>query len=237
MTSVPTRRYLIMGVLLLASAVLQIQASLQRWVTARRGLAPGDISIEDHRYDYDLPGVSWEPIGSAAQVYGAGLILLAAGILVLGRVIRGRRWLKVFSIVAIAVPFMLLGVHAVIAGLTGHVTSIGDAGGLLLIINVLGFVGLAVLLGDHTTTTPMEAWVGVFLFGSSLAGYFVASFLIAPVLNGDTSYDTTPWTETVIGAMTAAAGITALLATRSSSARREGGLDVGEPSSVRTPEL
>jgi hypothetical protein len=230
-------RYPVVGLLLLASAALQIQASLQRWVVARAGRPAGDVSIEDHRYDYGMPSGSWEPIGTAAQVHGAGLILLAAGVAAFGWVLpRGRRRLKASSIVAIAVPSLLLGINGVIAGLTGQVTGIGDVTAFLSLVNLLGFVGLAALVSDATTTRRAEAWVGAFLFGSSPVGYFIATFVIAPILHGDTSYATTPWTETVIGTTTAAAGLAALLAALPAPAREEGIARRDVSFSARSPE-
>ena len=60
----------------------------------------------------------------------------------------------------------------------------------------------------------------VFLVGSTGLGYFLAAFWIAPIFAGGVSYDTTPWTETVVAASTAAAGIAMILAARVSAHRR-----------------
>ncbi|MUK00669.1 hypothetical protein GM708_01205 [Vibrio cholerae] len=211
-----TIRLLVVSLLLVASAACQIQASLQRWISARQGLASDDVTIEDHRFDYDFRSESWEPIGSAAQVYGTGMILLALGVLTfghaLGRVGGGSRLLGLLAMLAIAVPFALFGLDAVVAGLSGQTTPISSVTLILTLINLAGFVGLGVLTRTKITMTLPEIWVGVFLFGSSFPGYFIATFFLAPVINGDTSYDTTPWTETVLGATTAAAGIAALIA-------------------------
>ena len=52
----------------------------------------------------------------------------------------------------------------------------------------------------------------VFLLGSTALGYVLAAFLIAPIVAGEASHDTTPWTETVVAASTAAAGVAMILA-------------------------
>jgi hypothetical protein len=50
-----------------------------------------------------------------------------------------------------------------------------------------------------------------FLIGSTGLGWFLASYLVAPLITGG-SHDTAPWSETVVAASTAAAGIAMILA-------------------------
>lgn len=204
--------FLVVAVLLAISAACQIQASLQRWIGARHDLPSDDVTIEDHRFDYDFRSEFWEPIGTAAQVHGTGMIFLALGVLAFGRALHVNLAVGLLATFAIAVPFALFGIDAIVAGLTGQTTLISNVTLFLTLINLAGFIGLGILAHRSATTTLPEIWVGVFLLGSSFPGYFIATFFIAPVINGDTSYDTTPWTETIIGATTAAAVIAALIA-------------------------
>lgn len=91
---------LIAAVLFLGSAVLQLMASLQRWVVFRSSLTPEDRSAEDHLYDYTWPSAPWTPIGTAAELFGVGTLILAPGVVAtaVGIVaLRVRRHLKLRS--------------------------------------------------------------------------------------------------------------------------------------------
>lgn len=70
-------------------------------------------------------------------------------------------------------------------------------GPLLGLTLLAGIVALTVMAASRSI-----AWLaaGVFLLGATPTGYLVAAFLIAPVLAGGISYDTTRWTETVVAA-------------------------------------
>jgi hypothetical protein len=50
------------------------------------------------------------------------------------------------------------------------------------------------------------------LVAVTIPGYLVATFVIAPVLVGYQSHDTTPWTEAVGGVATVAAGVVLVFA-------------------------
>jgi hypothetical protein len=52
----------------------------------------------------------------------------------------------------------------------------------------------------------------VFLIGSTALGGMLAASLIAPLIANGGSHDTTPWTESVVAASTAAAGLAMIFA-------------------------
>ena len=99
--------------------------------------------------------------------------------------------------------------------MSGEPTRLADlvTNPVLGLILLAGIVGLAVMAAWRSI-----AWVAaaVFLLGATLPGYFVAAFIIAPVLAGGISYDTTRWTETVVAAamLLAATAVTIGVAAR-----------------------
>lgn len=219
--------------LFLGSAVLQFVASLQRWVVFRSSLGPDGIMAEDHLYDYFFPFESmdpvgtidaWEPVGTAAQLFGTGLLIQALGILAMAigvvalpgaasrhsaiRVITAVCEVMLATVVAAA--FGIYGAHALISGLAGAPSPLQP----WVAIGWLGFAGLGALGALWLSRSREAALACVFLIGSSLAGYLIATYLIAPVVAGYTSHDTTPWTETVVAASTAAAAVAMLLVVR-----------------------
>ncbi|WP_105036882.1 hypothetical protein [Cryobacterium aureum] len=200
------------GGLFLASATLQLIASLQRWVVYSAGWTRTDSLIEDHRFDYFYPSDPWENVGVAAQLFGAGMILLALGVLALANTPRLRvgRSTQVVPLV-VALAFGITGVHAVVSGLAG-IPSPAQYLPVQIALSLIQSVGL-LFLGLRWLPASWSATVScLFLLGSTLPGYLVATFVIAPALAGYQSYDTTPWTETIVAATTALAGIGLLLA-------------------------
>lgn len=214
--------------LFLCSAVLQFAASLQRWVVFSGSLGPTDLSAEDHVYDYFFPWVDWVPIGSAAQVFGVGILLQAVGVLVMGfgvipRIARaagggGVRHAaavvamvaaETLTVLAISAAFALLGAHALISGMAGSASSLQAWMAVVWIPSV----GLVALTLSWVRSLPAAATACLFLIGSSWAGYLLATYLIAPVFSG-ASHDTARWTETVIALSTAAAGTFLIVAAR-----------------------
>ena len=207
--------------LFLASGVLQLTASLQRWVVFRGSRAGDDVSAEDHLFDYSFPYEPWEPIGTAAQLYGLGYLFLALGVLAmplglaaLTRTAR-RRSVLVFIVlgeivlaIVVSGSFAIHGVHALISGFTGVPSPLQHSGALSFWVGVLGLVVLAVLWRRSRAAVA----ACVFLIGATDLGYLLAAFVIAPVFAGGTSHDTTPWTETVVAASTVAAGIAMIVA-------------------------
>jgi hypothetical protein len=96
--------------------VLQLTASLQRWVVFRGPRTADDTSVEDHRFDYSFPWHPWEPTGTAAQLFGAGTVLLALGVLVMPlgvstmwRAAAGRGLSAVIIVVEIVLAMLVAG--------------------------------------------------------------------------------------------------------------------------------
>lgn len=209
------------AVLFTGSAVLQFIASGQRWVVFAGSRAAGDISVEDHIFDYYFPGGDWEPIGTAAQFVGAGILISAFGILVMaiGMLLtpgapRGWRTpiaaAELVLATAIAASLGVGGAHALISGFNGAPSALQD----YLALSHVGFFGLIALALLWLRRLPAATAACLFLLGSTLVGYLVSTFLIAPLIAGETSHDTTRWTETVVAATTAGAAVTAGIAAR-----------------------
>lgn len=201
-----------------ASTALQVQASWQRWVTARGSWTQGDRSIEDHLYDYMIPADPWVSIGSAAQVYGIGMLLLAAGILAMTRTLIPRAsGVFRFTSAVVAAVFGLNGAHALVSGLIGAPTPLQSLFPQMALA-LIPVIGLAVLAARAFPRSPLVAIAYVCLLGSTALGLIVSTFLIAPTVIGYQSHDTTPWSEAFVAASTALAGA-AVLASAVASAR------------------
>lgn len=203
---------------LLLSAVLQVVASLERWVVARGGDESTDMSIEDHRFDYIVPAEPWENVGAAAQWFGAGSLALAAGVVLLG-LAGSRSAVRIALVVLAAGPFALAGIHAFASGLLGIPSA------LVVVVSSLLSLGVQVIavvaLGVHTMReSRLRGLALVLVAGSTIAGLLVATFVIAPMIAGYQSYDTTPWSETVVAVWTAVPGIVAVAAAVAAARRR-----------------
>ncbi|WP_146084445.1 hypothetical protein [Rathayibacter sp. AY1C1] len=194
------------GALMLASAGLQQLAAVQRWAVA--GPILGEQAIEDHRYDYSWPSDPWENVGSAAQLLGIGHLLVALA--VLAAVGPGRRRPVAVLRIVVAAAFGCLGLHAVLSGILGAPTIL-QAMLPAVLLGLAAPAGLLVLAVLVARTSPLRAASFVLLIGSTLPGYLVATFAIAPALVDYQSYDTTPWTESVVAASVALAGAALLL--------------------------
>ncbi|WP_113718938.1 hypothetical protein [Arthrobacter dokdonensis] len=221
--------------LFLVSAVLQLVASLQRWVAFSGSRAPEDLSVEDHVFDYYFPWEDWEPIGTTAQFFGTGILVQSLGIVAMavGVLVRpGAAALRVTAlaltiiesvlVLLVAATFGVVGAHALVSGVTGAASPLQHSESLFRVLTLVGFAGLIALaaLWQRRLRAAMAACL--FLIGSSLVGYVIATYMIAPVFAGGTSHDTTPGTETVVAASTAAAGIAMLFAVRAVARRRAG---------------
>lgn len=213
MTAAPARRAdprgtLVAAALFLLSGVLQLAASLQRWVVARAALPASDVTYEDHLYDYFWPADPWVPIGGAAELLGAGLLVLAAGIACLAWAATrsGTLWVKI-AVIAVVVPTAVMGLHALSSGVAGAPSPLQN-GVILAFCALLPFVGLIALgirwLRDDA---PFAALSCIALLAPTGVGYLFATFTLAPVIAGYQSYDTTPWTETIVAVCTVLAAV------------------------------
>ena len=211
--------------LFLGSAVLQLHASLQRWVVFRSSLTDGDVSAEDHLYDYTFALDPWVHIGTTAQLFGAGTLVLAVGVVVMAlgivtlphaAVHPGIAAIEVTIAVVVAGSFGVYGAHAYLSGVAGTPSPLQHMGALSLIAPT----GLLVLAACWWRRSAAARFACAFLFGSSEVGILLAAFVIAPMFAGGVSHDTTPWTETVVAASTAAAGVAMLFVARTSIGSR-----------------
>ncbi|MBP2413429.1 hypothetical protein JOF48_002228 [Arthrobacter stackebrandtii] len=211
--------------LFLVSAALQLAASLQRWVVFRGAGPHEEFRGEDHLYDYFFPLDPWQNVGWAAQAFGAGTLaqalgvaLMAAAMLLMPAAPSGGRALgvEIAAAALVTASFGFIGTHALMSASTDTASPLQHFGA----ITWMPLAGLLVLGVRWLARAPAVAAACVFLLGSTVPGYLVAAFLIAPFAAGYISHDTTPWTETVMASTTAAAGISLLVAAR--AARRPG---------------
>lgn len=209
------------AVLFLGSAAVQHQASLHRWAVFAASRPASESFGEDHLYDYYFPLDPWEQIASTAQLFGAGILVqavgvlaMASGVLLVPNVAKGRHAMVAVGefalVLLIAATFAVLGTHALISGIDGVPSPLQNTWTL----GYLGFLGLAVLAKLWWRRLPAASAACLFLIGSTLIGYFVSSYVIAPIIAGGTSHDTTRWTETVVAASTAAAAAALILGAR-----------------------
>jgi hypothetical protein len=223
---------LVAAVLLLASAGLQLVASLERWVFLTNSWTRTDAWIEDSRFDYFYPADPWENLGTTAEMFGLGTVLLACGILAMARAAEGTisRPARLLSAVT-ASSFALTGLHALVSGVFDAPSPLQHPA-VQLLLGAVGFIGLGVLGIRWLRSSAATSAACVFLLGASLPGYLWAAFVIAPAVAGTQSYDTTPWTETVVAATIAAAGLSMLVAA-AVAARLPGSATARQPSVER----
>ena len=185
---------------------------MQRWVFTDLGTVGPDRSLEDHLFDYVIPADPWVSVGSAATLFGLAYLLIGAALILLGVASRATGD-RVKGIVAVALvaaaPFVLVGLHALVSGVLGFASPLQylvAAGGAL-------FLGAAqvIALTLFAAVVSRRSWIwaiGVLLLiGVTVFGYVGAMIVVAPVIVGYQSYDTTPWTEGVLAANTALAAV------------------------------
>jgi hypothetical protein len=196
--------------LLLAVAVLQLAASLERWVALTGSWTRTDHLVEDHRFDYLYPSDPWENLGSTAQLSGAGFLLLGLAILAMARgAVRHPRQADRVIAAIVAGLFALDGLHGLVSGVTGSPTPFKYVVDLLSLVS---FIGLVVLAVRWLRWSWPSAIACVLLMAITLPGYIVVAFVIAPGITNYQSFDTTPWTETIVAAFIALAAVAMLVA-------------------------
>ncbi|MGB7981242.1 MAG: hypothetical protein WCF36_10695 [Candidatus Nanopelagicales bacterium] len=190
------------AVLLGLSGALMYAASWQRWAGAcawGQSEGGGCDQVQDHRYDFLPPIDPWEPVGSAAQLAGWSLIVLALIFALLPWALTGEQPspIAATAVVGSALAMVAVGVAAIRSGATGVVVDpVGST------VALYGWLLVPPVLLSWWTVTA-RGWAagagGVLLF---LATPFVAAFSYAVG-----PYDSQPWWEAISGLLTATAGV------------------------------
>jgi hypothetical protein len=204
--------------LLTLSGVLTVAASAQRWWPACRigafdsGRCP---ERQDHAYDYSAPGDPWVQVGHAAELHGAGVLILAAAVLLLPWVLAGHRPSRNMTLTAIAVSagVAVWGLVILISGLKGEGIWLPS----MWLPALLWMIGLPVLsLVSAASTTPapprvtVARWaVVICLIVATMP--LISEYMVAPAIFSYSSYDTTPWAEAVDGSLLIGASVFLLL--------------------------
>ena len=225
--------------LIALAGALWVAAAAQRWWPACK---PGDfdevgcLRLQDHLYDYVAPTGPWAPVGSAAQLAGVAMALLAVGVTLLPWLWLPRRPLVCMAASVPALAVLLIGGLTWNAGLSHEAT----AGGMGPTILVWSF-GLPIALAmaaatsrDHTAqrTTRWRVVITVLIAMATP----LAELLFAPMLVGYRSHDSTPWTDAVTGLLLVTAGFAVWPATSGPQqlrAVRTSGFEAVRRSSVR----
>lgn len=197
------------GGLLVVSATLQAVAAAERWIFAGADVTGPDRTVEDHLFDYTIPLDPWVSVGNAATLFGVAYLLIAASIVCIGlaaRALGSRGGILPAAIVA-AAPFAYFAVHALVSGLLGTPSPLAGAFAATgaVAFGVVQVVALVILAAIIVRRAALWAAALIVLTGTSIIGYLVSTFSVAPLLVGYQSYDTTPWTEGVLAAVTAVA--------------------------------
>lgn len=199
--------------LLAGSGVLTIVAAAQRWWPACQlgGFDTAEcLRLQDHRYDFAGPSAPWTPVGAAAELQGVATLLLAVAVLFLPGLLTGRRPRPPYILAAVLVSagFAVDALATWLSGRAGELVTLPWPWplGLLWVI-----AWPALLFGSAVadTSVPLRVWTGrwavvVCLLASTT---FITQLLLAPMFLGYSSYDTTPWSEVVTGALLITAAV------------------------------
>jgi hypothetical protein len=202
----PARRLFAAAGLLLGSAVLQLLASLERWVTITESWTRTDHLVEDHRFDYLYPSDPWEVLGSTALLAGAGFLLMALAVVAMSR--GASRFDRVVTAI-VAASFAVPGIHALVSVLIGFPT---PAQYVVDPLTLVSFIGLIVLAARTIRISWVTSLAFLLMSAITIPGYIVVAFVITPAITNFQSFDTTPWTETIVAAFIALAGLAMLAA-------------------------
>jgi propanediol dehydratase large subunit len=113
---------------------------------------------------------------------------------------------EILLAVLVAGSFAIRGAHAILSGVAGAPSSLHNTGALEW-FGILGLIALGVLWQRKSLAVTAAC---IFLIGGTDLGRLLAAFVIAPMFAAGVSHDTTPWTETVVAASAAAAGVAML---------------------------
>ncbi|KQV69709.1 hypothetical protein ASC64_07710 [Nocardioides sp. Root122] len=205
------------GAALVASGTLMYAASWQRWAGACLWGQDQDTFAcnrrQDHLYDFLLPTEPWQPVGSAAELAGVSLIVLALALPFLATAVGGHRpgaaaaTALLLSTLAVAD----VGVATLRSGLAGEVVGPVSAD-LALWLWLFVPLGLFVVLAVRGRGWARAGAI-LLVLGSPLVAAF--SYALG-------SFDTAPWWEAVSGVLTGAGGLCVLTAAvRRPGRRRE----------------
>ncbi|TIC89111.1 hypothetical protein E8D34_00985 [Nocardioides sp. GY 10113] len=194
---------LLVSVSLAGAAGLTFAAAWQRWWPAcpRGGFdSAACLAVQSHEYDYLVPSDPWVPIGRAAELAGASLLVLAVAAAVLPLVLRpgplhaGTRLLVVLTALVPAAGLTLLGLVTLRAGMVGHPVA-PDLPVLTLGYLACGVFWPAALVWLAATRPRPRAAALTTAVLVALATPIPALLVLGPLAAGYTSYDTAPWSE------------------------------------------
>lgn len=209
------------AVVLVASGALMYAASWQRWSAACPWGSSESRACtirQDHLYDFVLPTEPWQPIGTAAQLAGASLVLGALALPGLAIAMRPHRRPGPVLVLAAVVAVLAatdVGVATWRSGRDGVAVS-PVTQDLALSLWLLAPFGLLAWLTaaawrDERARARATTAMGLLLLGSPLVASF--SYAIGP-------FDANPWWEATMGVFTASGGACVLLAGLRRPARR-----------------
>jgi len=190
---------------LVASGALLYAASWQRWA----GPCPWgssdsfDCNIrQDHLYDFLPPADPWEPVGRAAELAGASLLVLALALPFLTTALTGRRpgAVSVTALLVSTLAVVDMGVATLRSGLDGAVVGpVSDdlALWVWLLVPLGVYVELAVRCHGAARVTAI-----LLVLGAPLVAAF--SYALGP-------FDANPWWEATSGILTGAGGVCLLV--------------------------
>lgn len=214
------------GLALIVAGLLSVRGAFERWwphCTIGNYDTPTCFALQDHKHDHLVTMAPWEPVGSAATWQGAGLLVLAFGVLCLMSTLGWRTPARVLLQLGIAV---VVGSIAVVgfASLQADVSGVAPDGTVLhwavwiwAVVGPLVFAGVAFVDSVLITKSPppdefrRTPWVLLALTTP------IAFAWVALIFTMYGSHDTAPWTEAVFGWLMVAAGVTALVGLRGGS--------------------
>jgi uncharacterized membrane protein len=217
---------------LLGSGALMYAASWQRWA----GICPFGRDPDtqpcnsrmDHLYDFLPPAEPWADVGTAPELAGASLLVLAVAIALLPWALVARPWSPitragtVAALVVCTVALVDVAVAALRSGLDDTVVDpvSGNASTMVWLLALPLVLGWLAVRASGWSAVAMAFLV----LGSPLVAAF--SYAIGP-------YDANPWYEAVMGVFTAGAGACLLVV----AGRRSPGAARGMPAQAPRAEL
>ncbi|MQW76714.1 hypothetical protein GHK92_12580 [Nocardioides sp. dk4132] len=219
----------LVSLLLAVSGLLAVAGARERWWPAcRRGDfdAPRCLARQGDRFDYMALREPWVPVGHAAELAGASYAALALALALLPwLLLRGPRRLVAAASVVLGASLLPLAWLLWASGRAGEVVEVPlltplVVGGVLLGPLVLAAVVAASLVPGALRRGPASRLqqrarllLAVLVVLCGPLGQVAVGLLIAPVLLGYVSHDTTPWTEAVNGGLLVLAALAAWPAT------------------------